>query len=229
MRVALLTSGGKDGTLAGHVVESQGWEITHLVTVEPASDESWMFHVPNLHLVPLQAEAWGKPLVRVATSGEKETELAPLEAALGGLAIDGVVSGALASEYQKTRIDRIAHRLGIRSFAPLWHKRGDDVVRMLHSGGFDVRFSSVAAQGFDARWLGRAYDAAALSDVLLIHARWGVHVAGEGGEFETLVLDAPHWTRRIEVEAASAQWRRDRGLWQVHRARLVAKEPRAGA
>ena len=58
---------------------------------------------------------------RVETAGEKETELADLEAALAPLPIDGFTSGALASEYQRTRLEGIGHRLGLKSFAPLWH------------------------------------------------------------------------------------------------------------
>lgn len=182
-----------------------------------------MFHVPNLHVVPLQAQAWGKTHVRVASSGEAERELAPLEAALRELPIDGVVTGAVASEYQKTRIDRIGERLGIRTFAPLWHKRGEDVVRTLLAGGFDVRFSAVAAQGLDASWLGRRLDERSLAELLALRARYGVHVAGEGGEYESLVLDAPAWSARIEVAAAQPRWERDRGTWAVGGARVVPK------
>ena len=75
MRVAALFSGGKDSTLAAWVVENHGWEVTHLVTVRPRASDSWMFHVPNLNLTPLIAEAWGKPLVTVETSGEEGREL----------------------------------------------------------------------------------------------------------------------------------------------------------
>lgn len=221
MRLAGLFSGGKDSTLAIDVAEQHGWEVTHLVTVRPRDPESHMFHVPNLHLAPLQAQAMGKPLVEVDASGDRERELDALEEALGRLPVDGIVTGALASEYQKTRLDRIAHRLGIKSFAPLWHKRGEDVLDTLVKGGYDVRFSSVAAEGLTETWLGRRLDAAAMDDLRRVSARYGVHVAGEGGEFESLVLASPRWPARVEVTRAEAAWRRDSGRWHVLEARVV--------
>ncbi|HWG92458.1 MAG TPA: diphthine--ammonia ligase [Candidatus Thermoplasmatota archaeon] len=223
MRLAALFSGGKDSTLAIDVAEQHGWEVTHLVTVKPRNEESYMFHVPNLHLAPLQAEAMGKPLLEVPTSGEKEKELDPLERALAELTIDGVVVGALASEYQKTRVDRICHRLGIKSFAPLWHKRGEDVLRTLTEGGYDVRFAAVAAEGLTEAWLGRRLDAKAVEALKALNARYGVHVAGEGGEFETLVLASPRWPRCVVVDRAEPRWSRDHGRWHVAEARVAAK------
>src|SRR5260221_1656380 len=122
VKVAALVSGGKDSVLAAHVAMSHGWDVTHVVTVRPRANDSYMFHSPNTHLGAMIAEAMGKPHVEVATAGEKERELADLERALAELPIDGFTSGALASEYQRTRLEGIGHRLGLKSFAPLWHK-----------------------------------------------------------------------------------------------------------
>ena len=67
-----------------------------------------MFHTPNTHLVPLQAEAAGLPLVAVGTEGIEEAELADLTRAIRLAVeqhgIEGVVTGALLSVYRATRI-----------------------------------------------------------------------------------------------------------------------------
>ncbi|MHB8586535.1 MAG: diphthine--ammonia ligase [Thermoplasmatota archaeon] len=224
VRVALLASGGKDSVLAGHVLESWGWEVACLVCLEPALSDSWMFHVPNLSVVPGQAAAWGKPLVRIPVSGRPEEEVDELERGLRALpfSIDAIASGAIASEYQRTRIDRIGHRLGLKSFAPLWHKEGAAILDTLEAGRFEVRFSSVAAEGFDASWLGRSLNRDARADLERLRAERGIHVAGEGGEYESLVLSAPGWKRRIAVQEASVRWERDRGFWTVDRWALAA-------
>jgi ABC transporter with metal-binding/Fe-S-binding domain ATP-binding protein len=223
MKVAALVSGGKDSVLALHVAQNHGWDVTHVVTVRSKAADSYMFHVPNVDLAPLIAEAVGVPLVLVETHGAKEEEVADLERTLATLPIDGFVSGALASEYQRTRLEGVGHRLGMRSFTPLWHKPPMEILRTVAGPGWDVRFAAVAAEGLGERWLGRRLDAAAARDLEALHARFGVHPGGEGGEYETLVLDAPCYRRRIEVTRAVADWRRDGGAWRVEGARLAPK------
>lgn len=223
MNVAALVSGGKDSILALWIAQNHGWNVTHLVTMRPKAEDSWMFHVPNTDLAPLMAEAVGAPLVSVETHGRKEDELADLEAALAGLPLDGFVSGALASEYQRTRLEGIGHRLGLKSFTPLWHKSPLEVLRTVSGPQWDVRFAAVAAEGLTERWLGRRFAPEATVELERLHARHGLHVGGEGGEYESLVLDAPCYRKRIEVVRAESRWRRDGGVWRVLEARLAPK------
>ena len=223
MRLGALVSGGKDSVLAAHVAMNSGWDVTHIVTVRPLARDSYMFHAPNTHLGSMIAEAMGKPHVEVMTAGEKEHELADLEAALAALPIDGFTSGALASEYQRTRLEGIGHRLGLKSFAPLWHKPPREVLSTVSGAGWDVRFAAVAAEGLGEAWLGRRFDGAALRDLVALHARYGLHEGGEGGEYESLVLDAPCYQKRIDVTRAQTDWRRDGGAWVVQEARLAPK------
>ena len=227
LKVAALLSGGKDSVLAAWVAMNHGWEVTHAVTVRPRAPDSYMFHVPNTDLAPLLARAMGLPLVRVDTAGEKEAEVEDLAAALAKLPIDGFVSGALASEYQRTRLERVGHRLGLKSFTPLWHKTPVEILRTVARHSWDVRFAAVAAEGLDERWLGRRITPDAILDLERLAQRHGLHPGGEGGEFETLVLDAPCYQQRVEVVRASSEWRRDGGAWRVEEARLVPK-PEAG-
>lgn len=223
MKVAALVSGGKDSTLAAGVALQHGWEVTHAVTVQPRASDSWMFHAPNTDLGPLLAQALGAAYVPVETAGEAESEVDDLARALAGLEIDGFVSGAVASEYQRTRLERIGHRLGLRSFAPLWHKRPEEILATVTAEGWDVRVAAVAAEGLDATWLGRRLDAAAAQDLQRLHERYGVHVGGEGGEYESLTLEAPFFAHRIEVLEAEGRWARDHGVWRVGRARLASR------
>lgn len=223
MKVAALVSGGKDSILALHCAQTTGWDVTHMVTVRPRASDSWMFHVPNTSLAPLIAEAIGLPLVSVDARDEKEVEVEDLEIALAGLPIDGFVSGALASEYQRTRLERVGHRLGLRSFTPLWHKSPAEVLATVAHPTWDVRFAAVAAEGLGQSWLGRKLTGEAVQDLDVLRAHHGIHVAGEGGEYETLVLDAPCYQQRIEVIRARPEWRRDGGSWLVEEARLAPK------
>ncbi len=223
VRVACLFSGGKDSTYAAYVAMQRGWEVTSLLTIRPADPESMMFHVPNLALTALQAEAMGLPRIEEAAQPGEDGELDALRAIFRRAEADGVVVGAIASDYQHSRVNRVAAELGLRTFAPLWRQDPTRLVRDYLAAGLRIVFSSVSAEGFDASWLGRAWDETTVTDLLRLHRTHAVHPCGEGGEFETLVLDAPFFRRRIAVDAAQASWQGTAGLWWVTQAHLEEK------
>ncbi len=223
MRVACLFSGGKDSTYAAYIAMQRGWEIASLLTVRPADPESMMFHVPNLAVTALQAEAMGLPLLEEAAKPGEEGELDALRRIFSRADADGIVVGAIASDYQHSRVHRIAAETGLRVFAPLWRQDPERLVRDYLAAGLHIVFSSVSADGFDATWLGRAWDDATIQDLLQLHRSRGVHPCGEGGEFETLVLDAPFFEKTIEVLEAMPIWNGSSGVWRVVRAQLVDK------
>ena len=142
-----------------------------------------------------------------------------LEASMLDGPVDALVSGALASEYQRTQLDRLGERLGVRTFAPLWHHARGSHLRHVVGLGFDVRMALVAADGLDASWLGRRLDSGALEELDTLAARHRFDVAGEGGEFETVVLDGPGWCSTIGVEA-QVEAGPSRARWWVRRAWL---------
>ncbi|ANF22038.1 TIGR00289 family protein [Thermococcus piezophilus] len=205
MRVAVLYSGGKDSNYALYWVLKQGFEVKYLVSMVSEREDSYMYHVPNIHLTELQAKAIGIPLIKGFTSGEKEKEVEDLKEVLEGLRIDGVVAGALASEYQKKRVDRVAGELGLESFAPAWHRDPVDYMREIIEI-FDVVFVGVSAYGLDEKWLGRKVDEKALEELIKINKKYGIHVAGEGGEFETFVRDAPFFKARVVFDEVEKRW-----------------------
>jgi len=157
LKVAVLYSGGKDSTYALWWALHQGWEVKYLVSVVPKNRESYMFHVPNVELTELISKSTGIPLVRVYTKGEKEKEVLDLKRVLEKLDIDGVVSGAIASEYQRRRIDHICEELGVRSFAPLWHKDQELILRDA-AKFFEFKIVSVSAYGLSREYLGKTVD-----------------------------------------------------------------------
>jgi len=220
MRVAVLFSGGKDSTFATYIAQQWGWDVSHLVTLIPKNTESWMFHSLNLSLTGLLAETLGIPLSSRMTKGQKEDELSDLQTLLQSLPIDGVVSGAIASEYQRTRIERVCDRLGLKSFTPLWHKdQGLLLEDQLHAG-FNIMIVGVFAEGLTKDWLGRTIDPPTLAALCSLHETKGVNIAGEGGEYETLVLDGPSFNAPLIIDERETHWSRDSGTIQVKKAHL---------
>jgi ABC transporter with metal-binding/Fe-S-binding domain ATP-binding protein len=214
MNIAALLSGGKDSLYAAYVASMYGWNLTHAVTIQPRR-LSWMYHTDNIHLTGAIAGALDLPLVVRESRAEKEHELTDLQMALTGLSVDGVVSGAVASEYQRTRIERVCHALHLKSFTPLWHKNGELLLRDMVAAGFDIVIVAVAAEGLDERWLGRHLDSEAINDLVALHGRYGIHVAGEGGEYETLVLDCPLYRHRLTMQESETSWDGSRGTLHV--------------
>ncbi|MDF1531178.1 MAG: TIGR00289 family protein [ANME-2 cluster archaeon] len=222
MKLAALTSGGKDSIYAIHLARLEGHEVTHLVTIKPARDDSYMFHSINIHMVDMISRACGIPLVVETSSGEKEEELADLERALSALDVDGVVVGAIESVYQGSRVHRICDDLGLEVVEPLWHRDPEqllrDMVRVM-----DIRIVQVAAMGLDEKWLGRVIDIDAIDELLELSRSYRIHICGEGGEYETLVLDAPFFTSRIEILDTETVWKGDWGFYRVNKVKLVPK------
>ena len=222
MRLASLFSGGKDSTYASFLASSEGG-LVYLVTVKPRREDSWMFHTVNLHLVPLLAEAQGIELVTVESSGEKEKELEDLKQALGALDIDGIVTGAIASNYQKERVDTICNELGLAHVSPLWGRSSPELLDEVIEAGMEVVVTAVAAMGLDERWLGRVLDGDAAGELKELSLHHGFDVCGEGGEMETLVVDAPWFGKRLEIAEARKEWDGVRGSYVVEEARLVPR------
>jgi ABC transporter with metal-binding/Fe-S-binding domain ATP-binding protein len=220
MRVAALFSGGKDSVFAVYITQQYGWDVSHLVTLLPVKQDSYMFHSINIDLTELLAQAINIPLVKKSTKGEKETELIDLKNLLQSLEIDGVISGAIASEYQRIRIEKICDEIGIKSFTPLWHKNQELLLRDQIKAGFQIVIVGVFASGFDETWLGKIIDEQTIDALVSLHEKYKINIAGEGGEFETLVLDGPLFSQKLVIDESVKEWNRDNGIFQVKSAHL---------
>jgi len=230
-----LFSGGKDSSWALYRALEEGLNVSRLLTVHP-SEESYMYHVPETQLARLAAESIGIELVEVEpgdlgaaaaddAGAQGDAELEPLEAAVADLAdeidLAGVTAGAIESEFQTSRIQEMCDRLGIDLFAPLWQRDPETLAAAMLDAGFEITILQVAAYGLDESWLGRTLDAEAIDELRELNAEYGVHLLGEGGEFETFVTNGPHMDRRIDLEY-DTEWHGDSGRVRITDARLVA-------
>lgn len=232
-----LFSGGKDSSWALYRALAAELNVTRLLTVHP-SEDSYMYHVPETQLAKVAAESIGIELVEVDpgdlaaadatdSAAQGDAELEPLESALTELAADidlaGVTAGAIESEFQTNRIQGMCDRLGIELFAPLWQRDPEQLAADMLAAGFEITILQVAAYGLDESWLGRTLDADAIDELKQLNEEYGVHLLGEGGEFETFVTNGPHMDRRIELEYET-EWNGDSGRIRISDARLAAPD-----
>ncbi len=199
MRICVLLSSGKDSVLAADMVREQGHELVCALTMVSDNRHSYMFHTPNVLLAKMQAEAMGLPIIVQPTKGEKELELGDLDRglrkALDDYGAQGVVSGALKSWYQRYRIDKCCMKYALGVYAPLWQMDEKAELGLLLQKGYKIIFSSVAADGLDESWLGKPLDKEAAKKLLAMD----LSPVGEGGEFESLVLDCPLFRKRLHI------------------------------
>ncbi len=223
MKLAALFSGGKDSTYAAHLAEKGGHEVSIFACMRPARGDSYMFHGANIHLTPLVAEAQGKPLASAPSSGDKEREVEELRRLIELLDVKGVVTGAIASHYQRDRVDQICSELGFIHLAPLWGRNPQELLEAEIRSGMEIIMTHVAARGLDHRWLGRRIDAKAAAELKRLNELYGVNVCGEGGEYESLVVDAPWFRKRLAIESAEVIWEGTSGTYKVNEAVLRPK------
>ncbi len=208
MHAVILFSGGKDSLFATFFSLSQGWDVS-LLTLIP-QDDSMMFHRPNVELTSLQAQALG--LIHKSLKVGNENELKVLEKELATLKPDAIITGAIASEYQKQRIDQIGYNIGIRTISPLWHK-GDTLLQEM-CDFFEIYITTVAAEGLGQECLGKRFDAGFVQKLKSL----GLNPFFEGGEGETFVTDAPFFKSRIEIARIDSSFEGTRGI-----AKLIPK------
>lgn len=227
MRLGALFSGGKDSCLAMKYAMDEGHEVVCLISIISENQQSYMFHTPNIHLTDLQAEAMDIPLVKETTVGIKEEELHDLERALlrakKDFGIEGICSGAIYSTYQRSRIDDMCKDIGLESLAPLWKKRPRDLLEFMVDSGFVVLMSAVAADGLGEEWLGKEFTPKVIEELCVLHNTCYVCTGGEGGEFETLVVDGPFFKKKLVIDESSTRFQRDSGQLEVISAHLEEK------
>jgi len=196
MSWAALTSGGKDSVLSIQKAIDNGMDVRYVVTARPGNRDSYMFHSANLDVMPVIAKVGGMEYVEITTHGRKEEELADLEEGLSNLDVEGVIAGAVASEYQTTRVKKITDKLGMELFTPLWHM---DTGALLNEVAerMDAMIIVTAAEGLDETFLGAHIDTALIARLKKVAAKSKINLAGEGGEYESLTLNAPFYSRPI--------------------------------
>jgi diphthine-ammonia ligase len=226
MRLGVLFSGGKDSTLALHIA-SEKETVVCLITVASKNIESFMFHTPNINITALQAQALGLPLIKVESEGKKEEELADLEKAISQainqFGVEGVVTGAVESVYQASRVQRICNRLGVWCFNPLWKHDQKALLQKFLEKKCKVVISGIFAYPLDESWLGKELDQKMIDKLVELQGKYGLSPSGEGGEIETTVLDAPMFKEKIQIQKSEVSARGNSGVFRILSAGLVSK------
>jgi len=202
-KLGVLFSGGKDSCYSAYLAKKAGNELSCLISIFSENPESYMFHTPNIKLVKKQAQIMNIPILIERTKGKKEEELKDLEKAIkkakDKYKIDGIVTGAIKSVYQASRIQKICDKLKLKCINPLWQKDEIEYLNELIRAKFKIIIIGVFAFPLDEKWLGRLINSKFIEDAEKLNEKYKIHAAGEGGEFETFVLDCPLFKKPLEI------------------------------
>lgn len=198
MSFALMSSGGKDSTLALDRARRQHLDVRYLVNIFDAVSDRVAFHGSRASLVAAQAEACGLEPVQAGTDPDHPYEavfLATLED-LAAKGISGVVFGNIhladVREWYETRV----RAAGLDHVEPLWGGPPADLVAEFVDRAFQAVIVSVDLQQGAEELLGRAIDREFVTDVAQID---GLDDCGERGEYHSFVYDGPTFEHPLAI------------------------------
>lgn len=226
MKLGVLFSGGKDSCLALSKAMKEH-NIVCLISIFSENKESYMFHTPNIEITKLQAEAIGLPIIIIKTKGEKEKELKDLKKAIKKASkeykIEGIVTGALRSVYQASRIEKICRELDLKCLNPLWLMDQIELLKEIVKLKIKAIISGVFAYPLEKEMLGKKIDDKIIKKMAEMQEKYKINPAGEGGEIETTVLDAPFFKKRIVITDSEIRYHNYSGTFEIKKAKLVKK------
>lgn len=244
LNVVALISGGKDSFFSILHCQANGHRVVALANLHPthrndgqADDlESYMYQTIGHGIIPLYEQALGLPLYRQeihggavnqaknyggdATSEDETESLVPLlqKVMAAQPEVNAVSTGAILSDYQRTRVENVALRLGLTPLSYLWQwpnmppHTQSTLLEDMRAVGQDSRIIKVASGGLDESFLWEnVADRRTIARLTKAACRFGAAddgaVLGEGGEYETLAVGgpAPLWKYRIEVPEDGVQ------------------------
>lgn len=203
MKLGILFSGGKDSAYSAWLAKEYDYELTCLISIFSENPESYMFHTPSIKKTKKQAEVMGVPLIVQKTKGKKEEELEDLEKAIQKAKqkykIQGIVSGAIQSVYQASRIQKICDKLNLECFNPLWQKNEEEYLEELIQNKFKAIITGVFAYPLNESHLGREINQEFIKEIKELNKKYKIHIAGEGGEYETFILNCPLFKKELKA------------------------------
>ncbi|CAL9687104.1 unnamed protein product [Knipowitschia caucasica] len=219
MRVVALISGGKDSCYNMMQCTQAGHQLVALANLRPQhTDEldSYMYQTVGHQAIELYAEAMDLPLYRRTiqgcsldtsrdynqTPGDEVEDLYELLLSVQEKErVEAVSVGAILSDYQRVRVENVCARLGLQPLSYLWRRDQEELLSEMISANVHAILIKVAAFGLDPeKHLGKSL--AQMQPYLhQLSKKYGVHICGEGGEYETFTLDCPLFKRKIVIDA----------------------------
>jgi diphthine-ammonia ligase len=198
MRVAVLWTGGKDSCMALHQILNQGHKADSLITF--IGDRPFLCH--PISLMSMQSLAIGIDHLKIKISAPFfQNYREAIKAIVKERSLEGIVTGDIdvVDSFHGPWMDDVCRGLDLELMKPLWHIDRMRYLENIMSEGVEFVFSCVNKKFFDKSWLGRIMDKTCLNDLICLNRKFGIDLAGEGGEYHTMVLNSPRFKRSLEL------------------------------
>ena len=227
MKVAVMYSGGKDSTMALSYALDQGWDVQSLISVKPKSTESFLYQYATVEWTRLSSEALDIPVIHLKSEkiGPKE-EADELEQVFKNLKVDAILAGGVG--LQKTQIRewrRVAEKYGMKLIVPYENLTSEELFEKTINSGFDIMLTDVASDGLGPEWIGKKLNKENAEEFKILSKKFGFDILGEGGYYNTFVLDGPIFNKKIQVLNSKKIWdsKTFSGYMEIEDAKLTDK------
>lgn len=191
-------SGGKDSCLACYKAIKQGYKVKYLLNFISRESKRGCFHGLEGKLLKFQADLIGIPLVQYEVSPDMqkyEEEFKSAVTEVRGKDIGTMVFGDIYLLEHESWIKRVCADLEIKALEPLWNNDPENIVNEFITSGFQAIIVSCKADIMGKEFLGRYVD----KELVVELKKRGICPCGEKGEFHTLVVDGPIFSKPIKI------------------------------
>ena len=212
MKVFCSWSGGKDSCLSCYKAIVEGHKVAYLFTMFDTTGRQTRAHRVNREVVLAQSQALGIPAYhRRASWNTYEREFKRALAFFKGNGVQGGVFGDLNLDKHRKWVERICADPGFIPLLPLWGIEGKDLLRQFVGAGFEAVVIAAKDGLLSADWLGRRIDEELIDEL----KKEGVDICGEEGEYHTLVIDGPIFSRRIRIKDTKVIRRKEMSFLEI--------------
>lgn len=193
-------SGGKDSCFALMQAINQGYTPKVLLNVLNEEGKISRSHGIPAHILQAQAKAAALPVLLISSSWEEyETKFtAALSKLKEEYLLTHAVFGDIDLQPHRDWEEKVCVNAGLTALLPLWQQnRKQLVLQMLEAGIETIIVSCNEIMG--EQFIGKTITAELVDELEAI----GIDACGENGEYHTLVLDGPLFSKRINAEVVN--------------------------
>lgn len=207
MKVAVMYSGGKDSTYAIDFAKEKGWEIAYLLSVKPTRNDCYLFHFATVEHTKELASILGiRHIYTTCDVADPVLEADIVKQIVEKNIVDAVILGGTGLQMTQIRsIQNALRPLHVEVFAAHSGLEHDEVMQEMIKKGYKFMITQIASYGLNKEWLGRVLDRATMDELFERSKVFGFHAGGEGGYYDTLVLDGPIFSKKLEIESFSKE------------------------
>ena len=228
MEVAVLYSGGKDSTYAIEKCLAKKWKIKYLLSVKPTRNDCYLYHYATVEHTKELARIFGlKHIYELCDVADQEQEAEIVRKVVEKNPVDALILGGVGlQETQLKSIREAVFPLGVEVFASHMGEDHASLVAEMIEKGYDIRITQVAVEGLGKAWLGKRLTPESFNELKKLSEKHGFHVGAEGGHYDSLVVDGPIFSKKLEiVEAEPIMEDEYCGYLKINKLAIIEKHP----